>query len=218
MCDPSTSYTAVTHRGRTSGALSALRRGPPVPRVSCPTPALRALRSGFFFCSLGRWAGVFRHVPVWVHRCRLGLSSGNRLRAAILGARAAVGTADPDHDAIAVASGQGPSDRAPISPQGRGGPFHRGRSAVNVALAQRLRSGLAVPALFALAAIVIFVGLGTWQLQRKAWKEALIETLEQRLSAPPGDLLPRERWASLSAANDEFRRVKFSAAFVPGAE
>src|SRR5262249_57422354 len=92
------------------------------------------------------------------------------------------------------------------------------RSAVNVALARRLRSGLAVPAIFALAAIAIFVGLGTWQLQRKAWKEALIETLEQRLSAPPGDLPPRERWGSLSAANDEFRRVKFSAAFVPGAE
>ena len=89
---------------------------------------------------------------------------------------------------------------------------------MNVALARRLRSGLAVPAIFALAAIAIFVGLGTWQLQRKAWKEALIETLEQRLSAPPGDLPPRERWASLSAANDEFRRVKFSAAFVPGAE
>ena len=89
---------------------------------------------------------------------------------------------------------------------------------MNVALAQRLRSGLAVPAIFALVAIVIFVGLGTWQLQRKAWKEALIETLEQRLSAPPGDLPPRERWASLSPTNDEFSRVKFSAAFVPGAE
>ena len=89
---------------------------------------------------------------------------------------------------------------------------------MNVALARRLRSGLAVPAIFALGAIVIFVGLGSWQLQRKAWKEALIETLEQRLSAPPGDLPPRERWASLSAANDEFRRVKFSAAFVPRAE
>jgi surfeit locus 1 family protein len=88
---------------------------------------------------------------------------------------------------------------------------------VTIALARRLRSGLAVPAMFAMVAIAIFVGLGTWQLQRKAWKEALIETLEQRLSAPPGDLPPRERWASLSAANDEFRRVKFSAAFVPGA-
>jgi surfeit locus 1 family protein len=89
---------------------------------------------------------------------------------------------------------------------------------VNVALTRRLRSGLAVPAVFALLATIIFVGLGTWQLQRKAWKEALTESLEQRLSAPPGDLPPHERWASLSAANDEFRRVKVSAAFVPGAE
>jgi len=89
---------------------------------------------------------------------------------------------------------------------------------VNVALTRRLRSGLAVPAVFALVATIIFVALGTWQLQRKAWKEALIGALEQRLSAPPGDLPPRERWASLSAANDEFRRVKVSAAFVPGAE
>jgi cytochrome oxidase assembly protein ShyY1 len=69
---------------------------------------------------------------------------------------------------------------------------------------------------FALVATIIFVALGTWQLQRKARKEALIGALEQHLSAPPGDLPPRERWASLSAANDEFRRVKVSAAFVPG--
>jgi surfeit locus 1 family protein len=88
---------------------------------------------------------------------------------------------------------------------------------VNVALARRLRSGLAVPAVFALVAVVAFIGLGSWQLQRKAWKEALIESLEQRLSAPAGDLPSRERWASLTPS-DEFRRVKFSATFVPGAE
>ena len=80
------------------------------------------------------------------------------------------------------------------------------------------QAGLAVPALFAVALAVIFVGLGTWQIQRKAWKEALIETLEQRLSAPAADLPPRERWAELDPADDEFRRVKFAAAFVPGAE
>jgi surfeit locus 1 family protein len=72
--------------------------------------------------------------------------------------------------------------------------------------------------LFALAAFVTFVGLGTWQIQRKAWKEALIATLEQRLSAAPVDLPPRERWGQLDPARDEFRHVKFSAAFVPGAE
>ena len=82
----------------------------------------------------------------------------------------------------------------------------------------RWRSGFAVPAVFALGAIVIFVALGSWQLHRKAWKEALIESLEQRLSAPPVDLPPRERWATLDPARDEFRRVKFSAALLPGAE
>jgi len=82
----------------------------------------------------------------------------------------------------------------------------------------RLRAGLAVPAVFALVALIAFVGLGTWQIQRKAWKEALIETLEQRLSAAPVELPPRQRWATLDADNDEFRRVKLTATFVPGAQ
>jgi surfeit locus 1 family protein len=89
---------------------------------------------------------------------------------------------------------------------------------VKGAPARRLRSGFVLPALLALLAIVTFIGLGTWQLQRKAWKEALIESLEQRLSAAPVDLPPRNRWAKLDPAKDEFRHVKFSAAFVPGAD
>ena len=84
--------------------------------------------------------------------------------------------------------------------------------------ARRLRAGLAIPTLFALVAFVTFVGLGTWQFQRKAWKEALIDTLEQRLSAAPVELPPPRRWAGLDALDDEFRRVKFAATFVPGAE
>jgi surfeit locus 1 family protein len=89
---------------------------------------------------------------------------------------------------------------------------------VKGAPARRLRSGLVLPALLALLAIVTFIGLGTWQVQRKAWKEALVESLEQRLSAAPVDLPPRNRWAKLDPAKDEFRHVKFSAAFVPGAD
>jgi surfeit locus 1 family protein len=83
---------------------------------------------------------------------------------------------------------------------------------------RRLRSGLAIPVLFALASFVVFIGLGTWQVQRKVWKEALIASLEQRLNAPPVALPPSERWGELDPAEDEFRHVKFSAAFVPGAE
>ena len=87
---------------------------------------------------------------------------------------------------------------------------------MSVAPARRLRAGLAIPTLFALAALATFIGLGTWQIQRKAWKEALIDTLAQRLSATAVDLPPRQRWAKLDPADEEFRRVKFFAAFVPG--
>jgi surfeit locus 1 family protein len=83
---------------------------------------------------------------------------------------------------------------------------------------RQLRSGLALPALFALVALVTFVGLGTWQLQRKTWKEALIATLEQHLAASPVELPPWGRWPSLDPSDDEFRQVKFSAALVPGQE
>ena len=84
--------------------------------------------------------------------------------------------------------------------------------------ARPLRAGLVVPSLFALAALVTFIGLGTWQVERKAWKEALIDALERRLSAPPTALPPREQWSKLEPAADEFRRAKFSATLVPGQE
>lgn len=83
---------------------------------------------------------------------------------------------------------------------------------------RQLRTGLALPLVFALVALVTFIGLGTWQLQRKAWKEALIATLEQRLAASPAELPPRGRWPSLDPSDDEFRLVKFSAALLPGQE
>ena len=46
--------------------------------------------------------------------------------------------------------------------------------------------------LLALAAIAVLIGLGVWQLERKAWKEGLIETLEQRLNADATGLPPAE--------------------------
>jgi surfeit locus 1 family protein len=80
------------------------------------------------------------------------------------------------------------------------------------------RRGLFVPIVFVLAALAAFIALGTWQLERKAWKEALIAELDRKLSAPPADLPPRERWQQLNAAADEFRRVAFPAEFLPGEE
>jgi surfeit locus 1 family protein len=65
-----------------------------------------------------------------------------------------------------------------------------------------------VPGAFALVAFLILLGLGTWQIERKAWKEALIETLTRRLEAPPAALPAPEEWAGMTPENSEFRRVK----------
>lgn len=54
---------------------------------------------------------------------------------------------------------------------------------------QRLRAAkLLGPAATTAVSIAILLGLGTWQLQRKAWKENLIATIDQRTKAAPVDL------------------------------
>ena len=76
--------------------------------------------------------------------------------------------------------------------------------------AEPRRRGIVAPIVFTLAAVAVLAALGTWQLERKAWKEGLIAKLESKLSAAPVALPLRERWSQLSAGQDEFRRVKFS--------
>jgi surfeit locus 1 family protein len=77
-----------------------------------------------------------------------------------------------------------------------------------------LRQGLLVPTVAALCALAVLIGLGTWQVQRKAWKEALIATVSERFAAPPSALPAPAAWARLDPATDEFRRVRFTAEFV----
>jgi surfeit locus 1 family protein len=76
------------------------------------------------------------------------------------------------------------------------------------------RRGLLVPSIATLIALAILLALGTWQLQRKTWKEDLIETLTRRLGAPPIDLPPPSQWASLRQDKDEFTRVKLRAEYL----
>jgi surfeit locus 1 family protein len=82
------------------------------------------------------------------------------------------------------------------------------------AKAKQLRSwrSLLIPALLAFAALV---ALGTWQIERKAWKEGLIATLAERLATPPTRLPPPATWAALDQAGNEYRRVTFKAEFEP---
>ena len=50
--------------------------------------------------------------------------------------------------------------------------------------------------------------LGTWQLERRTWKLALIERVTQRLQQPPVDLPDSQLWADLQPADFEYLYVK----------
>jgi surfeit locus 1 family protein len=52
-----------------------------------------------------------------------------------------------------------------------------------------------------------FVALGTWQVQRRAWKLALIERVEQRVHAAPVALPPPGEWGRVTAAGHEYLPV-----------
>lgn len=66
---------------------------------------------------------------------------------------------------------------------------------------------------FTLLMVGLFFGLGVWQLQRRVEKHALIAALTQRLAAAPTPLPPVSEWAALTAVQDEFRRVSFTATY-----
>jgi surfeit locus 1 family protein len=79
--------------------------------------------------------------------------------------------------------------------------------------AARRRGGLLVPGFAAFVALVVLLGLGTWQLERKAWKEALIATLDRHASDPPAALPPPSEWAAMTRDNSEFMRVRLRVEF-----
>jgi cytochrome oxidase assembly protein ShyY1 len=68
-------------------------------------------------------------------------------------------------------------------------------------------------ALFTLAMVAVFIGLGVWQLQRRVEKHALIAALTERLGAVPLPLPDAAQWSQLDPARDEFRRVTFTATY-----
>lgn len=74
-------------------------------------------------------------------------------------------------------------------------------------------------AVLVLAAVAMFAGfiaLGTWQLERRAWKLDLIARVGQRVHAPPVAPPAPEAWPRVSAASDEYRHVRLSGRYLPG--
>lgn len=81
------------------------------------------------------------------------------------------------------------------------------------ALLTRWRSaGLLWPTLAALAGFAVLIGLGTWQMSRKAWKEALLGQIAARTGAPPVLLAEAlKRWQAVG--DIEYLHVRASGRF-----
>lgn len=75
------------------------------------------------------------------------------------------------------------------------------------------RGGAAGFGIFTLILVVVFTGLGIWQLQRRVEKHALIAALNERLAAAPEALPQPSQWAALRPVSDEFRRVTLTATY-----
>jgi surfeit locus 1 family protein len=80
------------------------------------------------------------------------------------------------------------------------------------------RRGSVWAGVIVLAAFAVLVSLGTWQLERKAWKQGVIATLEQRVNTDPVPLPAAGQWPRLTPTDDEYRRVRFTATLDPTQE
>jgi len=77
------------------------------------------------------------------------------------------------------------------------------------------RPAVAGFAIFTALMVLVFTGLGIWQLQRRTEKHALIAMLNERLAAAPEPLPAPSQWNALTPGRDEFRRIAFSATYAP---
>lgn len=73
---------------------------------------------------------------------------------------------------------------------------------------------LLLPGLATLIALAMLIGLGAWQLQRKAWKDDLIQQIEARAYGEPGSIMPEAEWPTWRADQDEFRKVRVTGTFL----
>ncbi|KOF21426.1 hypothetical protein AC244_05315 [Ensifer adhaerens] len=60
---------------------------------------------------------------------------------------------------------------------------------------------------------VVFIALGSWQVQRLFWKLDLIARVDARVHAEPVPAPPLPEWPGISAEKDEYRRVTAQGAF-----
>jgi surfeit locus 1 family protein len=69
-------------------------------------------------------------------------------------------------------------------------------------------------AVAALLLIVLFAGLGAWQVFRLQWKLDLIARVNARVNAVPAPPPSRDRWAGITSASDEYRRLRLHGTYL----
>jgi len=62
------------------------------------------------------------------------------------------------------------------------------------------------------------MALGTWQVQRRAWKLDLIARVEQRVHAPATPAPGPAQWPNITAASEEYRHVTATGTFLDASQ
>lgn len=68
--------------------------------------------------------------------------------------------------------------------------------------------GLAIWLFLLLLLTIIFIGLGTWQVERRYWKLDLIARVDARVHAPAVPAPGPAQWADINAENSEYKHLQ----------
>lgn len=80
----------------------------------------------------------------------------------------------------------------------------------------RRRAGRVALGGLALLFVAGFLALGVWQVERRAWKHALVAMVDARVHAAPAPPPGPARWTGIAAASDAYRRIRLTGRYVPG--
>lgn len=96
----------------------------------------------------------------------------------------------------------------------------RARSIVADTVLDKKRGGLigrVAGIVLVLIALAILLALGTWQMERLAWKEGLLASIAERRAAPPADLAAIEALAK-AGEDVDYRTVRVSGTYLNNKE
>jgi len=77
----------------------------------------------------------------------------------------------------------------------------------------RRRATIPLLGILAVVGFVGFAALGTWQIERRAWKHELVARVEARVQAEPSPPPTRAEWSAVSTS-DAYRRLRLDGRFL----